>query len=862
MIIKEYIEFERGQNPKKSLRIGVHHLIPQIIEKFEESPFELTRRGEVLDLEQKYEVSPENFHNPAGHPKYDWEFVYIMEDFEVSILYMIDLNNGEILRKMKVSNPRIDAEYIDNENWKITSLNPDKIYEEIDQDYALIDIADAAEYLWDMYQKQIEEEEFEDEEIDESLDFERGKTPEQIKGDLRGHFRPGEILLRPDNGYSPHQTIMVFKRITPPDYAGEQYYEVATLGYINTKGEVKTYGSSRFAMDDSNKGNMVSIDTKTRFPNKEEELLIKRFLNKSKIWKIKEAIGIYPILNGKSLSLTESIDFVRGQENPLDSLEIGRVLERIKEQVMEIGPDIAQKTSLGWLVTQVKFVEGIPEGQVIWNSKSLKDLTESGWKKLFREMKEIKSKMFPNMKEGLEFNRGMDPRDSMEIGRIEERREALIDWIIEQDPMKWTGSSVLAPFITRRHPHPWGWDMKKFEDASLMELNRIKEYIEKWEAVDKKYNVFDGPASKVHERLDFERGMDPKQSMDIGRFAKIHKITSSDLEFLKIYTNDGDGKGHVNEKFFEEVYQDSSGFPKYLERVREVYQILEPYEYLFGDHFPSDMKKEMREYVKSYLKNPKYNYAYNCDIMGDGDVDVFFSEIKLPSAELLGKKPGLKESVNFERGIDPKKSMGIGLKAKVLKGLSRLVQELHIGSINLSGNGTDLWLEVSDYGIANFEDYFFSLLNKEFFKQYYIEAKPRKYKNSWKNDWVFIIKPEYKSSFRACFDRNGYLLAVDELEESVNFERGLDKEKLRIGNIRPVEKLKNDYNEIVKFVQTSNGIKFQYPFSKESMEYVSDKKHFGWGNIHVNFKNMSREELFPFELIVRKYKKLMGLDES
>jgi hypothetical protein len=860
MIIKEYIEFERGQNPKKSLRIGVHHLIPQIIEKFEESPFELTRRGEVLDLEQKYEVSPENFHNPAGHPKYDWEFVYIMEDFEVSILYMIDLNNGEILRKMKVSNPRIDAEYIDNENWKITSLNPDKIYEEIDQDYALIDIADAAEYLWDMYQKQIEEEEFEDEEIDESLDFERGKTPEQIKRDLRGHFRPGEILLRPDNGYSPHQTIMVFKRITPPDYAGEQYYEVATLGYINTKGEVKTYGSSRFAMDDSNKGNMVSIDTKTRFPNKEEELLIKRFLNKSKIWKIKEAIGIYPILNGKSLSLTESIDFVRGQENPLDSLEIGRVLERIKEQVMEIGPDIAQKTSLGWLVTQVKFVEGIPEGQVIWNSKSLKDLTESGWKKLFREMKEIKSKMFPNMKEGLEFNRGMDPRDSMEIGRIEERREALIDWIIEQDPMKWTGSSVLAPFITRRHPHPWGWDMKKFEDASLMELNHIKEYIEKWEVVDKKYNVFDGPASKVHERLDFERGMDPKQSMDIGRFAKIHKITSSDLEFLKIYTNDGDGKGHVNEKFFEEVYQDSSGFPKYLERVREVYQILEPYEYLFGDHFPSDMKKEMREYVKSYLKNPKYNYAYNCDIMGDGDVDVFFSEIKLPSAELLGKKPGLKESVNFERGIDPKKSMGIGLKAKVLKGLSRLVQELHIGSINLSGNGTDLWLEVSDYGIANFEDYFFSLLNKEFFKQYYIEAKPRKYKNSWKNDWVFIIKPEYKSSFRACFDRNGYLLAIDELEESVNFERGLDKEKLRIGNIRPVEKLKKDYDNIQELVQTSKYSDFQLPFGEEVLKSIPDTNHFGWGNIQNNFKNMSREELFPFELIVRKYTKLMGLE--
>lgn len=767
MIIKEYIEFERGQDPKKSLRIGVHHLIPQIIEKFEEFPFELTRRGEVLDLEQKYEVSPENFHNPAGHPKYDWEFVDIMEDFEVSILYMIDLNNGEILRKMKVSNPRIDAEYIDNENWKITSLNPDKIYEEIDQDYALIDIADAAEYLWDMYQKQIEEEEFEDEEIDESLDFERGKTPEQIKRDLRGHFRPGEILLRPDNGYSPHQTIMVFKRITPPDYAGEQYYEVATLGYINTKGEVKTYGSSRFAMDDSNKGNMVSIDTKTRFPNKEEELLIKRFLNKSKIWKIKEAIGIYPILNGKSLSLTESIDFVRG----------------------------------------------------------------------------------------------MDPKDSMEIGRIEERREALIDWIIEQDPMKWSGSSVLAPFITRRHPHPWGWDMKKFEDASLMELNHIKEYIEKWEAVDKKYNVFDGPASKVHERLDFERGMDPKQSMDIGRFAKINKITSSDLEFLKIYTNDGDGKGHINEKFFEEVYQDSSGFPKYLERVREVYQILEPFEYLFGDHFPSDMKKEMREYVKSYLKNPKYNYAYNCDIMGDGDIDVFFSEIKLPSAELLGKKSGLKESVNFERGIDPKKSMQIGVKAKIKHGMNCLLQSSRnfssrISTINLAGDRNNLWLEISDYGTPNFEDFIESCLSPEYFEQIYLKAKPRKYKSTSQNKWVLVIKTQYKSAFRACFDNQGYII------ESVNFERGLDKEKLRIGNIRPVEKLKKDYDNIQELVQTSKYLHFQIPFSKEALEAIPDTNHFGWGNIQNNFKNMSREELFPFELIVRKYKKLMGLDES
>mgnify|MGYP007068785848 FL=1 len=100
------------------------------------------------------------------------------------------------------------------------------------------------------------------------------------------------------------------------------------------------------------------------------------------------------------------------------------------------------------------------------------------------------------------------------------------------------------------------------------------------------------------------------------------------------------------------------------------------------------------------------------------------------------------------------------------------------------------------------------------------------------------------------------------VRENINFERGLDKEKLRIGNIRPVEKLKKDYDNIQELVQTSKYLHFQIPFSKEALEAIPDTNHFGWGNIQNNFKNMSREELFPFELIVRKYKKLMGLDES
>ena len=294
----------------------------------------------------------------------------------------------------------------------------------------------------------------------------------------------------------------------------------------------------------------------------------------------------------------------------------------------------------------------------------------------------------------------------------------------------------------------------------------------------------------VKEHIEFQRGRDPKQSMDIGLFAKINKITSSDLEFLKIYT-DGKGKGHIDLEYFKEIYESSSSLEKYIERVQEVYKLLEPYEYLFGDNFGEDMKKEMKDYVKSYLRNPRYNYAYNCDIMEEGDFDVFFCEIELPSAELLGKK-NVRESLDFERGKDPKEVLGLGVKEKIRQGILGLLNSsrnstTQISTINLLKNREDLWLEISDYGTKDFEDVFYSLLSPEYFKDdIYVKAKPRKFSKSWKNDWKVFIKDEYKDFFKACFDNEGYI------KESLNFERGMNpKSSMDIGQ----EKLDRDFIE-------------------------------------------------------------------
>ena len=149
----------------------------------------------------------------------------------------------------------------------------------------------------------------------------------------------------------------------------------------------------------------------------------------------------------------------------------------------------------------------------------------------------------------------------------------------------------------------------------------------------------------VREDIHFERGnKNPLHTLDIGLISQIKKITSADLELLKLYTDgygkspDRNGKIHTNEELFHEMYDDvPEEYEEYSKRVRQVYKLLEPYNYFFGDSFETDMKDEIKNYVKSYLKNPKYNYAYDSG-MGDEEVEVFFCEIQLPGSNEIWVK--------------------------------------------------------------------------------------------------------------------------------------------------------------------------------------------------------------------------------
>jgi hypothetical protein len=115
------------------------------------------------------------------------------------------------------------------------------------------------------------------------------------------------------------------------------------------------------------------------------------------------------------------------------------------------------------------------------------------------------------VKEHINFERGLDPKEAMEIGRL---KEIIIEKITKSDPENWQGSSVLAKYLTRRGKYPIGWDIPMLEDESIQKLKYALEYLEKWERVDKKH-------LKTNETISFQRGLDPKRAMQIGKYRPI-----------------------------------------------------------------------------------------------------------------------------------------------------------------------------------------------------------------------------------------------------------------------------------------------------------------------------------------------------
>ena len=114
----------------------------------------------------------------------------------------------------------------------------------------------------------------------------------------------------------------------------------------------------------------------------------------------------------------------------------------------------------------------------------------------------------------------------------------------------------------------------------------------------------------------------------------------------------------------------------------------------------------------------------------------------------------VRESINFERGQDPKKILKLGVEQAILQGLRKLQLSPGIGSINLTGGG--LQISVNDYN-RKYSSEFKSLLDECFplipFSSVNIHSNSRTYRKLF----VAKFKPEYVKIFQDSFDEEGFI---------------------------------------------------------------------------------------------------------
>ena len=170
----------------------------------------------------------------------------------------------------------------------------------------------------------------------------------------------------------------------------------------------------------------------------------------------------------------------------------------------------------------------------------------------------------------------------------------------------------------------------------------------------------------VKEGLNFERGMDPKIAMGIGNQNEL--IRQKHIAQAKIELNKPQENGMFKPDYI--ISRDST--------KEEIYQFIADCK---------NLKKDLSRGVISLLikglengfvtviecKKPKYgngsvpkNYFYwrtvENGIYDPGDIFVMADDIK-------NYDPIVREGLNFERGRDPKFSMGVGTKSQILKDL-------------------------------------------------------------------------------------------------------------------------------------------------------------------------------------------------
>lgn len=584
--------------------------------------------------------------------------------------------------------------------------------------------------------------------------------------------------------------------------------------------------------------------------------------------------GEYYMLNPQ---VNESVNFERGKD-PKEAMGIGAIANTpvIKDMDIEMSDrGIVQSYDDYIAVQENTWGEGVNDPDLItnvlenWEEESIyaysfwvDDPTEpdEDWEYLHAPEMEgesfvwqgrlyhiPKTGKFKDMNESVRFERGQDPKDSLGIGDklFRHNRNKLID-IQTEFPFMKGEPGELAGEITTLGIRLIGLKERKSTGSYFLSYKNPKGglqgkivlthrkslpedvllYVVEW--FDAKYRLW--MDDELQESVRFERGQDPKRAMGIG---------------ISLFTD-------ISRGSILRVDKDIPNLEKYKGDLLFVYSV-----------YGSDNSKTI---MYTYENDPGGTHKWSMS------KDFFEKHLTIIDQT--------NESVNFERGREPKSSMGIGVFTDIKNRVHEFLlvdqkQWTLVSSIHFNNDGDRVNIETDENDLENDanQKYIQSLLKTsgldEYVSDYIISDADQR--NNILIDWDAEVLQPYVGKMKATIfyldDKSGLVSkgwgaknTGVEVKESVNFERGKDpRSAMQVGIMSNIEEDIEKYDAIQLGVQRNPHLKYQNLFGREMNALVPSRmegRH-GWGNFHLSFNQLTPEEYSPIKDVINKYYRVM-----
>jgi len=398
----------------------------------------------------------------------------------------------------------------------------------------------------------------------------------------------------------------------------------------------------------------------------------------------------------------------------------------------------------------------------------------------------------------LDFERGKDPKRTIDVGMSRMVKKGDIKQITYKGSAGETRINAMAledeyteynktfiDFVDEEGDK--GWALKDPETGEWKVPSSAETYAE---------------IKTIGESLGFERGLNPKNSIGIGLIKTITAEMLADVNDEKWWNKYGT---HIAELLIWSVEKDNAEYVRYLlDNGAKVFVNID-------DDGPlrTAVLHNNPQIVRMLLDagaNPK---TYNNYLINHGGHEVIaeYKNWRKSKDKRRKENRNVSEAIDFERGKDPKESMGLGAIELLQKQWEDVQQSNGTGSMEIKQDNDLLYLRiyVTKWPESNHQNRLTveSIMGTEYFDS------TRSYQGGSYN--YYSIKPEYQDLFIKTYNKiypAWPFKKKTRVKESLDFERGKDPiEALKVGMRNRALEISGVFDDNDQIIPYDNAVK-------------------------------------------------------